>query len=83
MKVDGYADFWGIKKGPKQVKAIKVNHIYLEDETGSLHSITRKKTIYKDSEMTATMKDGRRVWYFVEQGVWGIPYRSAKGEVKL
>ena len=67
----------------KTPEAITVDSIYVEDENGKLSRAMRKQVIFKDSEMTATLKDGRRVWYFVEKGVWGIPYRASKGEVKL
>lgn len=67
-----------------------VDEAYFEDENMKLHLISRNALIFKDSEMTGTLKDGRRVWNRIDRKpdgsyseTWVIPFRVAKGEVAI
>lgn len=67
----------------KKIVIEKSVMVFQEFENGDLIAIAPRKAIHKDTEMTATLSDGRRVWFDIEKQKWIIPYRVAKGEVAL
>ena len=67
----------------KKIVDEKSIQIYQEDEHSKLMLILPRTTIHKDSEMTATLNDGRRVWFDAEKNKWILPHRVSKGEVTL